>query len=110
MSRKTKQLQFNIKGIDWTFYCQSNSSYIKAHGSDSEAITYTKERKVYFNKSHLQPNAVIHEVFHAYVASCGTNSSSLKPDQVEELCCEIIAEHIFEILTQMKKILEYFNE
>lgn len=106
---KAKGLKIDIKGIEWTIYAEKNATYTRKHGSDSEAITYTKDRIIYFNLNHFNPNPITHEIFHAYIASCGTNSSSLTTDQMEELACEIVAEHICDIQVIVKKILEYFS-
>src|SRR3954463_3468929 len=92
MSKNKPPLKDKIKGHDWTFFGQSNAAYTRKHGSDSHAITYPNDREVYFNLSSIAPDYVRHEVFHAYVASSGTNSAYLTADQVEELSAEIYGE------------------
>jgi hypothetical protein len=97
MSTKKKSLKVRIKGLEWTIFGQSNASYVREHGKDSGAITYPQDREIYFNTNHFTPGYVRHELLHAFVSSCGTNSSSLTADQVEELCAEIVEEHYYEI-------------
>ena len=106
--KKLPALKENIKGYEWTFYAQSNSAYIRKHGSDSHAITYPVERDVYFNISTLAPSYVRHEVFHAYVASCSFSSSHLDKDQMEELCAELYGDHGSDMDLLVDKILNYY--
>lgn len=105
---KKKPYKANIKGIDWEFHIQSNASYIRSHGKDSGAITYLGDRDVYFNSSQLSPGTVRHELMHVYVKSSGTNSASLSPDDVEELCAELYEVHGPEMDLLVDKILEHF--
>lgn len=103
-SRKKKYIKILVKGLEWTVYAQSNSSYIRNHGKDSGAITYIPNREMYFNIDHYNPNYAFHELLHAFVASSGTTSSGLDADQMEELCAEIISEHYYELGDLQNKI------
>lgn len=83
----------NVKGAEWHFYLESASTYVRKHGSDSEAITYLKEREVFFNKCEFDTNVVRHELFHIYVYESNTNSSpDFTKDDMEDLGAEIIGE------------------
>lgn len=83
-----------IKGSEWHFYLEKAPTYIRKHGSDSGAITYLKEREVYFNKSEFDTNVVRHELFHIYVFESNTNSSpDFTRDDMEDLGAEIMGEH-----------------
>lgn len=89
-----KFVRRNIKGAEWHFYLESPSVYKRKHGSDSDAITYPKEREVYFNKAEFDTNAVRHEIFHIYVAESNTNSSpDFTKDDMEDLGAEIVGEY-----------------
>jgi hypothetical protein len=82
-----------IKGAEWHFYLESASVYKRKHGSDSDAITYIKEREVYFNRADFDTNCVRHELFHIYIAESNTNSSpDFTKDDMEDLGAEIIGE------------------
>ena len=37
--KKKAPLKEKIKGYEWTFHAQTNTAYIRKHGSDSHAIT-----------------------------------------------------------------------
>ncbi len=82
-----------IKGAEWHFYLESASVYKRKHGSDSDAITYIKEREVYFNTAEFDTNCVRHELFHIYIAESNTNSSpDFTKDDMEDLSAEIVGE------------------
>lgn len=106
--KKKAPLKEKIKGYEWTFHAQTNTAYIRKHGSDSHAITYPLDREVYFNLSSMAPEYIRHEIFHAYVASSNTNSSDLDKDQTEELCAELYGDHAPEMDLLVDKILNYF--
>ncbi|NBO22292.1 hypothetical protein EBU94_02975 [bacterium] len=105
---KAKVYSAKIKGIDWKFYAQSSATYSRRHGRDSHAITYTKDREVFFNINSLAPDYVRHEIFHAYVASSSVNSADLDKDQMEEVCAEVYGEHGPEMDLLVDQILNFF--
>lgn len=107
MSRKKKSLSVKIKDVEWTVYSQSNSAYIRQHGNDSGAITYTQDREVYFNKNSFLTDYVRHELMHMYVSSANVVSSSLTADQMEELICELYGEHGPEMDKLVDKIVNF---
>lgn len=105
---KVRSIKIKIKGIEWAIYAQTQAAYKRKHGSDSHAITYTKDRDIYFNISTLAPNYVRHEIFHAYIASSSINSSNLTPDQLEELAAELFGDHGPEMDLAVDQILNFF--
>ena len=106
--KKKLPLKEKIKGYEWTFHAEKSRTYIRKHGSDSHAITYTLDREIFFNIDTLAPEYLRHEVFHAYVASSNTNSSNLDKDQMEELCAELYGDHAPEMDLLVDKILNYY--
>lgn len=107
MSKK-KKYTANIKGVNWDFYCIPQSSYIRAHGKDSDAVTYPHDKECYFNKARFLPGAVRHEIFHIYVASSGINSANLTVDQMEELGAELYEQHGPSMDVLVDNILDFF--
>lgn len=105
---KVRSIKIKIKGIEWSIFAQTPAAYKRKHGSDSHAITYTKDREIFFNLSTLAPNYLRHEVLHAYVASSSTNSSSLTADQMEELAAELYGDHGPEMDLAVDQILNFF--
>lgn len=107
MSRK-KHFTAQIKGMEWKFYSQSLTAYEKAHGKDSDAVTYTHDMEVFFSKPRLLPGIVRHELFHVYIASSGINSAGLNTEQMEELCAELFEVHGLEMILLADKIIDFF--
>jgi hypothetical protein len=108
MAPKSKSLKVNILGVEWEIHAVSTAAYKRRHGSDSHAITYTKDREIYFNKDTLAPNYVRHELFHAYIASTNVNSSFLSNEQFEEVCAEIFGDRALDVITHADQILNFF--
>ena len=104
-----KNLTLNILGTDWTFYLQPYATYKKEHGGDSEAVTYPSDLEVFFNKNYFTPATVRHELIHVFVASSGSNSSSLDRDQMEELCAELYGEHGPKMDLAADQIISFFS-
>lgn len=83
----------SIKGNEWHFYLETPTTYKRKHGNDSDAITYIKERQVFFNRAEFDTNVVRHELFHIYVAESNTVSSpDFTKDDMEDLGAEIVGE------------------
>lgn len=92
MSRK-KFLSRLIKGSEWHFYLESPRVYERNHGGDSDAVTYPKEREVYFNRSAFDTNVVRHELMHIFVSESQVVSSpDFTKDDMEDLAAEIVGE------------------
>lgn len=103
--RKKKSIEVEIKGVLYEFILQNPQTYKRNHGSDSDAVTYIREKKVYFRTDEFTPQVVKHELGHVFFAESHTGSSDLKPDQVEEVFCEILAELYFQIGAVCDRIL-----
>ena len=106
---KKRSIRLDIKGVQYEFILQSPQTYRRNHGSDSDAVTYTKERIVYFRTDAFTPNTVKHELMHCFYAESHTGSSDLKADQVEEVFCELVAEMYFQIGDICDKIITALN-
>lgn len=106
MSKKNS-FKLKIKGIEWVVYLQTDAAYVRSHGKDSSAIMSPEDHEIFFKKSGIRPEFVRHELFHAYLASCSTNSSNLTALQIEELCAEVYGEHALEMALQCDQILAF---
>ena len=104
---KLKHFSLNIKGIAWKVVIQTPGAYKRMHGSDSSAIMYPDDRELYFKKDHLKFGTVCHELLHCYIASAGTTSADMRNDQVEEHICELLEDHIFDLLNDAKKVMDF---
>lgn len=92
--KKKNFVSMPIKGSEWHFFLEKATVYKRNHGADSGAITYIKEKEVYFNAADFDTNTVRHEIVHVYVAESNINSSpDFTKDDLEDLLCEIFGEH-----------------
>lgn len=104
---KIKHINLKIKGIDWKIFLQTPAAYHRMHGNDSSAIMYPEDRELYFKKDHLKLGTVIHELLHCYIASAGTTSADISAFQMEEHICELLEDHIFDLLNDAKKVIDF---
>jgi uridine kinase len=98
-------MKIRILNIEWNLILCSDSYYKKKHGSDSRAMLYENTKTIYFCKSELDLNLIRHELLHAFVSSSSIRSSKLNASQMEELCAEIVAHHLTDILILSEYIL-----
>ena len=106
---KPKSTTVELFGVAWSVFLQSEATYKKMHGSDSDGVCYPHDREIYFCKSSFTPACVRHEIWHAMVASSGHTSSNLTADQMEELGAEIYAEHGPRMDLIVDQIISFFS-
>ena len=104
---KIKHIILTIKGVQWKVFIQTPAAYRRMHGSDSSAIMYPEDRELYFKKDHLKFGTVCHELLHCYIASSGTMSADMKASQMEEHICELMEDHIFDLLNDAKRVIDF---
>lgn len=91
--------------MDWSIVVLPSKTYLKDHGDDSHAITEFTENCIYVDVESLNLINIIHELGHAYFASCMTSSADLSALAVEEIFCEILGNHATEIVALGKRLL-----
>ncbi len=89
----SNHFKLSIKGSDWTIRLLTGPAYNKKYGADSGAITLPGSKTIAFNKSMLHPGYIRHELLHALFEESNTESATLTPIQVEEVCASIIQNH-----------------
>lgn len=99
------RITFRIKDIEWSLIVKPSKDYEKDHGSDSHANTEFGENCIYVDVASLNLVNILHELGHAYFASCMTNSADLSPLAVEEIFCEIIGAHATELVSLGRRLL-----
>ncbi len=98
--------KIKIKDIEWKVILLEDKDFDEKY-EDTEGATERGELEIYFKKSGINKNTILHELMHAYVASCHVNSlPDLTHEQMEELCAEIIEYHIHDILRKSSYILK----
>ena len=88
-----KHIDFKIKGQKWSFKLLSERQYIKKNGDDSVGITFPAEREVHIREDHMSIKTIRHELAHVMFASCCGETTKMTSAQVEEIFCEIYANH-----------------
>lgn len=109
MAAKKIELTVSIKGEDWLIRLRTHKSYIKDHGDDSAGITLYYKRIIDINKSGYTFDVILHELFHAFIRECNAESSDLSTLQMEELCCSLVGNNIFDLLSVAFKIQTHFQ-
>lgn len=93
-----------IIGQRWKVHLLDEKKYIRKWGDDSAALTAHTTYNMYFNEAELSLEVVLHEYFHAAMASMCITAAKLKPHQVEEVAADVFAQHGKSILKQGKKL------
>jgi hypothetical protein len=104
----SNEITMQIKGANWIIRVLSSVKYEKIHGSDSYGITIILDRRIDINKRHLTPNTVRHELFHAFMSECNTESANLDTEQLEELAASIVADFAIDLIQKTDTIMEFF--
>jgi len=105
-----KKRVFDIKGIKWSFQIMSDRTFVKKHGKGLRAVTIIDNtHEVHFCKSFFTLPVARHEIFHVFFVACLTSDSSLKKDQVEEVCAKIVEFHLPDIDELSKLIYKEFS-
>jgi len=99
--------QILVKDIKWKVILLTKKDYSKQIGKDSFALTDLDKKHIYFNEEEITLNTIYHELMHVYISSCCVDSTlSLKEENLEELCCQIIGDHITDILRKGRSIFK----
>jgi hypothetical protein len=98
-------MQFKIKGIPWKLRVLPVATYHRLHGKDSHAMTIFPEHTIDVECASFNSASICHELGHAYFSACMTDSADLSPMAVEEIFCEIIGNHISEIINLSRRII-----
>ena len=106
---KKLELKVKVKGTEWTVRLLPSKAYAKENGDDSSGMTHPFKKVIDFHHKHYDITTIIHELVHAYVAECNTESASLSTDQMEELICSIMGECVFDLLATAHKIQLFFQ-
>lgn len=108
--KKQKACILPIKGKDWKieFLTQKEFDKKNPNSESCAALTFISTKNIQFIKSHLNMVTIYHELFHALLGECSVSSADLQPLQVEEVCCELVGEHLEDLLILGKKIIDYY--
>lgn len=99
-----------IKGASWTIKKFTTRKFVKLHeDKNCPALTIPCDREIHLNNDCHTPKYIRHELLHAFVSECNTESTtSLTTDDMEEICASIVAEYAFDIIKVADEVHTYF--
>lgn len=106
-------LTLQIKGKDWQVKFITPSQYKKFHPNRDEsetALTEPDPRVIWFVKKSIDLRIIRHELMHAHFAECAMHDSNLSRDQLEELSCNLVGEHLDDFLSLTNKIMNFYMQ
>lgn len=89
----------------WKVRVLDNDEFTRIYGDDAAGLTIFANKEIIINASDFTLETVRHEVWHAYYASLCTSSSSLDPNQVEEVSAELHAVYCENMEAHAKQIV-----
>lgn len=99
--------QIRIKDVTWTYFKVPHLRYVSQYGADSVAQVNKHRKEIIFDISHIDLPTVIHEVTHAFIASCLIDSCNhISFEDLEEVFCEINSYHLDDIKKVSNKIFK----
>jgi hypothetical protein len=95
-----------INGDYWQVYLLPDDRFSAEFGSGVAAVTcYNgKKKMLIFRDSDRSYDTIIHEVTHAYLSYQCFSSAGLKPNQMEEMFCDFMANNVQKIQRTSKSI------
>ena len=101
----------NIKGRDWNFVLVPDKRFDRLYNqgeSEHVAMTLPATYEVHFRKSNWDLISVRHEILHILYSMSLVSSTDMSPDDVQELCAEIVGHHTPDIVLWSDRIAERF--
>ena len=98
-------LTIPIKGYPYKVYLLNQTDYIKKHKDNSLAHVHKHDKTIVFRKDHIEKKIIVHEVTHAFLNQCHLGScDSLDVEDFEEIVCELMEDHIQDIVKVSNEI------
>jgi hypothetical protein len=100
-----------IKGIKYKVKLLKKLDYIKKYKDTSYAHVDREDREILFRDDKINKKYVIHEVTHAFINSLHLGScNDLTLDDFEEIICELMEDHITDIVSISNMIYKHLKE
>jgi hypothetical protein len=93
----------------WLVHFLPKGQFVKKYGDSTLAATECDDRTVFLRIDKLSAETIAHELMHCYIEEHSAPTMELNPDQVEELCCDIVAKHGEVLLGQAEQILHAYK-
>ena len=106
-----KTINFELRGDKWKVVVYNPKIYNKKIDKDSRALTDDEEKSIYFKADSITERIVIHEICHAYISYCNlSDAGTLKPEDMEEIFCQMIEKQGEELLNTAKYIYKKISK
>lgn len=116
MGRRKSELSYTIDVLTntWKVIYLPKKKYIDLCGNHSCASADVDEREIYVRidmvrKIKIAKETVAHELGHAYFYESGSVVMDITSEQMEELCCDIIAKYAVIIHDQAGSIVNAYK-
>jgi hypothetical protein len=101
--------KLDIMSRTWVVKFLTKAQFIKKYSDTTLAIAECDEREIYLRLDKLNEENVSHELTHAYVHEHSAPTMDLTADQMEELCCDIVAKYATKIIEQSSQIIHAYK-
>ncbi len=106
-------MRLKIHDTTWKLKCLTPEKFVEILSKDyknSDAVTDTADKVVYFRKDVINPSVVRHELVHLYYTLAMVSSSDLTMDQTEEVFAELFAKYGEEYYKNSKKVYNWLKK
>lgn len=105
------EISINIKGRDWRFLLLPDKRFDKIHNPSDDgnvAMTLPTQYEVHFRRSDWDAATIRHEMLHVLYNMSLVGSANLDVTDVQEICAEIVGQHLPEMVLWTDRIIEKF--
>ena len=100
-------ITFNILNKEWRLKLLKNKKHKKKNGKDNVGVTKYWKREISIPVAGADLETIVHELNHAYRAEmCMGSTSEITVDDMEEICCELMAKRGRELLDLADELFE----
>ncbi len=94
-----------IRGIKWKVVLYSADEFEANFENNDGAIAAPDIQTIFFREDYLQLHVIIHEIVHAHYHTGCTDAAMLTTAQLEEVFCELFANHGISIIKMSRLLL-----
>lgn len=101
----------SICGHKWILLFMPQANYESRHGSDSQGVTTSDNRRIYISEEGASYETIVHELVHAYMAElCVSSTTRLTKNDLEEVYCELMSRHGKQLLRLARKLERVYKQ
>lgn len=96
-------IKYTFNEDEWTLYLIEDDDEVLSD-TDTEAEVMHEKKEIYFRKSDLRLNVVLHELWHVYFGYCYLTDASISCHQAEEISASLFADKGEKVLEKSRDI------